>query len=46
METSHYCIGPYAIPIFALMAHNWQKMKKEYSWPVPAMKFIGMKQLV
>ena len=22
------------------------KMKKEYSWHVPAMKFIGMKQLV
>ena len=28
--------------------NGWQlaKMKKEYSWHVPAMKFIGMKQLV
>ena len=32
--------------------HKWlnssqlAKMKKEYSWHVPAMKFIGMKQLV
>ena len=27
--------------------NGWQlaKMKKEYSWHVPAMKFIGMKQL-
>ena len=26
----------------ALTAHNWQN-EKEYSWRVPAMKFIGMK---
>ena len=28
----------------ALTAHNWQN-KKKYSWHVPAMKFIGVKQL-
>ena len=28
-----------------LTGGNWQKWK-EYSWHVPAMKFIGMKQLV
>ena len=29
-----------------LTAHNWQKWKKEYSSHAPAIKFIGMKQLV
>ena len=28
-----------------LTGGNWQKWKK-YSWHVPAIKFIGMKQLV
>ena len=32
--------------VFSLTAHNWQKWKKKYSWHVPAIKFIGMKQLV
>ena len=38
----------------SLTGHNWQKWKKKkkkkkkkrYSWHVPAMKFIEMKQLV
>ena len=33
-------------PFLALTARNWQTNEKEYSWHVPVMKFIGMKQLV
>ena len=38
-------VNAFKAQLSRLMAHNWQKWKK-YSWHVPAMKFIGMKQLV
>ena len=47
----HTCtqyLALHGIPCKDNFINRWQlaKMKKEYSWHVPAIKFIGMKQLV
>ena len=48
-SNGHYSMHQQVPMVFLLLLVNgWQlaKMKKEYSWHVPAIKFIGMKQLV